>query len=119
MANKREFKKSVDAVGAAICNEMMAAYYNVEGSDKKAIADAIQKVLGAVVKAKDNSNIFFDKGIKAFEDHQKYSEAKTKFFKTLFNKIHTEFGEEINLALKEFNKAIPENVKKANKELAK
>lgn len=119
MANKRDFKKSVDAIGAAVCNEMMAAYYNIEGADKNAIAASIEKVLGSVVKAKDNANIFFDKGVKAFNDHQEYTKAKSEFFKSLFNKIHTEFGEEINSALKEFNNAIPEDVKKANKELVK
>lgn len=119
MANKRDFKKSVDAVGAAICNEMMSAYYNIEGIDKNAVSEAIQKVLSAVVKAKDNSNIFFDKGVKAFADHQEYSKAKKSYFKALFNKIHTEFTEEINVALKQFNNAVPADVKKANKELSK
>ncbi len=53
MANKRDFKKSIDAIGGAICNEMMVAYYNIEGADKNAIASSIEKVLGAVVKAKN------------------------------------------------------------------
>lgn len=119
MANKRDFKKSVDAVGAAVCNEMMTTYYNVEGADKEAIADAIQKVLGAVVNAKNNANIFFDKGVKAFADIQEYSKSKKVFFKALFFKIHSEFGAVINEALKQFNNAIPEEVKKANKESAK
>lgn len=119
MANKRDFKKSVDAVGAALCNEMMAAYYNVEGADKEAIADAIQKVLSAVVNAKNNSNVYFDKGVKAFAGPEEYSKGKAEFFKALFNKIHTEFGEGVNQALKEFNNAIPKAVKEANKELAK
>ena len=39
MANKRDFKKSIDAIGGAICNEMMVAYYNIEGADKNAIAN--------------------------------------------------------------------------------
>lgn len=119
MANKRDFKKSVDAIGAAVCNEMMTAYYNIENVDKDAIASAIEKVLASVMKAKDNSNIFFDKGIKAFPDHKEYARAKSAFFKALFNKIHNEFGEELNSALREFNNAIPAEVKEANKELVK
>ncbi|MBD5196114.1 MAG: hypothetical protein K2G53_09705 [Muribaculaceae bacterium] len=116
MANKRDFKKSVDAIGSAVCDEMMTAYYNIEGADKEAISKAIEKVLGACIKAKDNSNIFFDKGVKAFDSPEAYVKAKTAFFKALFNKVHTEFGEEINAALQEFNKAIPASVKEANKE---
>ncbi len=116
MANKRDFKKSIDAICGAICNEMMVAYYNIEGADKNAIASSIEKVLGAVVKAKNNSNVFFDKGVKAFADNTEYTKAKNSFFKALFTKIHMEFGEEINQAVTSFNKAIPENVKKANKE---
>ena len=116
MANKRDFKKSIDAIGGAICNEMMVAYYNIEGADKNAIASSIEKVLGAVVKAKNNSNVFFDKGVKEFADNTEYTKAKNSFFKALFTKIHMEFGEENNQAVTSFNKAIPENVKKANKE---
>lgn len=118
MANKRDFKKSVEAIGAAVCNEMMIAYYNIEDADKNAIASSIEKVLAAVVKAKNNSNVLFDKGVKAFNDYAEYGKAKTSFFKALFNKIHIEFGEEINEALKQFNKAIPANVKEANKVVA-
>lgn len=116
MANKREFKKSIDAIGGAVCNEMMIAYYNVEGADKNAISASIEKVLAAVVKAKDNANVFFDKGVKAFADKAEYTKSKAAFFKALFSKIHTEFGEELNIAVKEFNKAIPADVKKTNKE---
>lgn len=116
MANKRDFKKSVEAVGSAVCDEMMAAYYNIDGADKDAITKAIGKVVASTVKAKDNANIFFDKGVKAFESPKEYSKAKDTFFKALFNKIHTEFGEEINAALQEFNKALPESVKEANKQ---
>ncbi len=48
MANKREFKKYVDAIGASVIDEMIAAYYNVEKSDKDKIAEAMQKVLCAI-----------------------------------------------------------------------
>lgn len=116
MANKREFKKSVDAVTCSLCDEMMAAYYNIEGIDKKAVEEAIGNVLGASVKAKDNANIFFDKGIKAFESPIAYNKAKEAFFKALFNKIKTEYSEEIDAALQQFNKAVPAAAKEANKE---
>ena len=53
---KRDFKKSVDAIGGAVYNEMMIAYYNIDGADKNAIAASIEKVLAAVAKAKDNAN---------------------------------------------------------------
>ncbi len=118
MANKREFKKNIDAIGASVCEEMMTAYYNIEGADKKAIAASIENVLAAIEKAKDNANVFFDKGEKAFEDKKEYSKAKADFFKALFTKIENEFAEELNEAVKEFNKAIPAAEKAKNKEIA-
>lgn len=116
MANKRDFKKSVDAIGASVCNDMMVAYYNIPGADRKKIAEAIQKVLTAIANAKDNANVYFDRGVKAFDDHQAYAKAKGEFFKALFHKIDSEFAEELSTAVKEFNSAIPEVAKAKNKE---
>lgn len=116
MPNKREFKKYADALGASVIEEMMVAYYNVEGADRNAIADAVGKVLAAIEDAKDKSNIYFDRGVKAFADHKEYSKAKREFFRALFNKIENEFGEQIDAALKEFNAALPESYKTAQKE---
>ncbi len=119
MANKRDFKKAVDAVGASVIDEMMIAYYNVQNADKEAIANSVSTILGAIEKAKDNSNVYFDKGVKAFENKAEYAKAKKGFFKALFNKIHTEFSEQIDQAVKAFNNAIPQEVKEHNKIVAK
>lgn len=115
MANKREFKKYAEAVGASACDAMMVNYYNVEGVDKEAIAKAIEKVLGAVGAACSNANITFDKGVKAFPDLKTYSAEKKAFFKKLFEKISFDFTAEIDEALKLFNAAIPQAIKDANK----
>ena len=101
MANKRDFKKYVESVGAAICDEMMIAFYNVEGIDQEKTQESIAKVLGAVGKATSNSNVFFDKGQKAFDNPKEYNRAKEAFFKQLFKKINEDFAREINEALKE------------------
>lgn len=115
MANKREFKKGVDAIGTSVCDEMMAAYYNIEGVDRKAVSDALEKVLVAIGNAKDNANVFFDKGPKAFEDRKAYAKAKAAFFKSLFVKINKDFANELDAALKQFNAAIPASIKAENK----
>lgn len=115
MANKREFKKYTEALGAALCDEMMISYYNVEGIDKEKVSNAIAKVLGAIGMATSNSNIFFDKGAKAFENKKEYSKARKEFFKKLFDKINSDFTGTIDEALKEFNSAIPAAVKEENK----
>lgn len=119
MANKREFKKYVDALGASVIDEMVSSFYNVEGADKEKITNAIHQVLGAVGAAKSKSNIFFDRGAKGFDDKKSYSKAKKDFFVALFDKIQTEYDEEINEALKTFNSALPASVKAQNKEAAK
>lgn len=115
MENKREFKKYVDAVGGSITNEMMAAYYNIEGADREAISKAIQKVLCAVGTARCHANTYFDRGAKSFADKKEYAKARRAFFRALFNKINNDFAEAIQEALKEFNGAIPAAVKEANK----
>lgn len=118
MANKREFKKYVDALGASVIDELVSSYYNVEGVDRDKITQAIEKVLGAVGRSKSNSNIKFDRGPKAFDNIEEYSKAKKAFFVALFDKIDTEFDESINQAVKLLNEAIPASVKAQNKEIA-
>lgn len=118
MANKREFKKYVDALAASIVDEMVSAYYNVSGVDRDKIAESVKLTLGAVGKAKTNANVCFDKGSKAFEDEVAYAKAKRVFFRALFDKIVTEYNEEINAALKVFNSALPADEKARNKEAA-
>ena len=118
MPNKREFKKYADALGASVIEEMMVAYYNVEGADRKAIADAVGKVLAAIEEAKNNSNVYFDRGVKAFPDHKEYSKAKKAFFRALFNKIESDFSAQVEDAVKAFNAALPEAYKAAQKEAA-
>lgn len=118
MANKREFKKYADALGASIIDEMISAYYNIKDVDRDKIAEAMQKVLGAIGKAKNNANVYFDRGPRAFENMAEYAKAKNNFFKALFDKIETEFSEEINEALAIFNSALPAEEKARNKEIA-
>lgn len=118
MANKREFKKYVDALGVSLIDEMVSTFYNVPGADKDKIAKAIEKVLGGVAKAKNNANVFFDRGHKSFASHEEYAKAKTEFFNTLFEKINKEFADDVNEALKLFNSAIPEAEKARNKQIA-
>lgn len=115
MANKREFKKYVEAVGASACNEMMDAFYSVKGIDKEAVSKAIEQVLGATAAARSNANVFFDKGVKAFANKKEYGKAKEEFFVKLFNRINSDFTQELDEALKLFNSAVPQNVKDQNK----
>ena len=118
MANKREFKKIVDTLGASIIDEMISAYYNVKGADKDKISKAIEGTLGSVGKAKNHANVYFDKGVRAFGSIEEYSKAKKAFFKALFDKIQKEFDDDVNASLKLFNDALPADEKARNKEIA-
>lgn len=115
MANKREFKKYVDAVGANACESMMVTFHNVEGLEPKLVNDAITQVLSAVAAARSHANVFFDKGHKAFGSMEEYSKEKKAFFKKLFVKVNDDFAKELDAALKTFNSSIPQQVKDANK----
>ncbi len=119
MANKREFKKYVDALGASIISEIAIAYENVEGADKDGLQKAYTIILGAVYNTKNNANVFFDRGRKGFADVAEYSKAKKEFFRSLFNKIEKDFTDQVNEGLKIFNAALPASEKEANKEIAK
>lgn len=114
--NKQQFKKAVEAVGASICDEMMTVYYNEQGVDQDKISMAVAKVLGATAAARSNANVHFDRGCRSFANAQEYNKAKSAFFKKLFDKIHSDFNEEIKAALKLFNEAVPQAVKDANKQ---
>lgn len=119
MANKREFKKYVDALGASIVSEIAVAYENVKDANKDELQKAYSQVLGAVGAAKSNANRFFDRGRKGFADAKEYGKTKQEYFKSLFSKIEKDFNDEVNAAIKAFNAALPAAEKEANKELVK
>ncbi|MDE7381626.1 MAG: hypothetical protein K2N03_05810 [Muribaculaceae bacterium] len=116
MASKREFKKNVDRLGSDIIENMMVAWYNAEGADKKGIADAMGTLLKGIEAARNNSNLFFDRGAKAFPNRREYGKAKEVFFKKLFTKIIADLNTSVSDSLKQFNAALPKEVKEANKE---
>lgn len=115
MANKRNFKKYVTALGSAVCEDMLIARYNVEGIDAKAVDEAVNEVLTAVENGVANANIFFDRGAKAFESREEYLKAKRAFFKALFARISGDVSKSIDGAIKKFNAAVPAAVKAGNK----
>ena len=115
MANKRVFKKYVESVGDSACATMVEIYDSVEKADKTKIADAVEKVISSVAAAKANADVTFDKGVKAFDNIMEYSKAKKNFYRQLFKKIYEDFYSELDAAVKEFNSAIPEEVKADNK----
>lgn len=114
MKSKREFKKYVDYVGGTVSEEMMIAYHNIKGIDRKAVENAIGKVLGACGAAKSKANIFFDRGPKSFDNMGEYAKEKKAFFRALFKRLNADFTNEINEALKIFNAAVPAEAKAAN-----
>ena len=115
MANKREFKKYVNAVCESIINDMMTAYYHVEEVDKTAVEAAVADILMATENAILKSGIKFDKTASAFDTEFAYHNAKRNFFKSLYRKINKEFSNNVNAAIKKFNAAIRASIKDANK----
>lgn len=117
--NKRDFKKGVEAIGDSACAQMVEVFETVDNVDKAKVANAVEKVISAVAAAKSNADVTFDKGVKAFENLGAYSKAKKNFFRQLFAKINEDFLKELDEAVKEFNSAVPEEVKAENKAAAK
>lgn len=114
MANKREFKKYVSAVSTSIVSSMMAAYYDVAGINKEEVTAAVTDILVAGENAIMKTDVKYDKTACAFDNKHEYHKAERKFFKEVYAKVNKEFAEEINAAIKKFNAAVPEDVKKAN-----
>lgn len=115
MANKREFKKSVEALCAALVDEMSMSYYMAADKDRDLISEAITKVLNAMEVARKDSNVLFKKGVRDFDNIAAYNEAKKKFYKENYDNAIAKFNDSIGEALKDYNKAIPETEKEANK----
>lgn len=115
MANKREFKKSVDALGESVFGTLMLSFEQAKDENKEKIGEIITKVLTATENARKQADITFDKGVKAFGSLKEYSVAKKKFYKDLFDKIKNDFSKEIGDSLKELNAVLPKEVKEENK----
>lgn len=113
--NKRDFKKYVESVGDSACASMAEVYDTVENVAKDKVADAVEKVICAVAAAKANADVTFDKGVKAFDNLKEYSKAKKAFYKSLFKKVYDDFYKDLQEAVKEFNAAVPQDVKEENK----
>lgn len=109
MANKRDFKKSVEALSSALVDEMMASYYNVKDADREKITTAITKVIAAMGKAKKDSNKLFGKGVKEFESLAAYNAAKAQHNKEKFNNAINEYNNALGEALKAYNEGMPKN----------
>lgn len=109
MSNKREFKKSVDALSSAIVNEMMASYYNVKEADTDKISAAIAKIVSAMAKARKETNKLFGKGEKDFDSLAEYNKAKAAFNKEKYKNAIGEYNKALGEALKDYNEGMPKS----------
>lgn len=109
------FKKAVCAVGDAVCEEIMINYYNTPGIDKALVEQSLGKVINATEEAICDSNGYFDKCTKDFGFAGEYNKAKKAHFKAQFSKIQKDLSAKLEEALKDFNAAIPAEVKAQNK----
>lgn len=113
MANKRQFKKSLEALSSALVNEMMANMYNEKEADSKKINEAITKVVGAMLKAKQDTSVLFGKGMKEFAHLKDYNNAKSLHNKEKYRQAIANYNEALGEALKLYNEGMPKNEVKA------
>lgn len=107
MANKREFKKSVEALSSALVDEMMINYYNVKEADRDKISQAITKIVAAMEKAKQTAARAFDKKVKEFSNLAEYNKAKAAFTKENYDKAIADYNDALGEALKLYNEGMP------------
>ena len=96
----------------------MINYYNTPGIDKELVEKSLGKVLGAADDAVCKANTYFGKKAKSYGSVEEYAKAKKAYFKTLFAQIQDEFSAKLEEAMKDFNAAIPAEVKAQNKAAA-
>lgn len=114
MANKKEFKKYVTRLSSAICQDMMTAYYNIDGVNYDKIDDAVIKVLQATEIAIIHANVKFDKSASAFENDYIYNKEKRSYYRKLYKKINSEYSQSLKEAIHQFNESMPKDMKDAN-----
>lgn len=107
MANKRNFKKALESLTAAIADEMMISYYNEKEADRDKISKAIAKVITGMEKAKSTAAQMFGKGVKEFQNLAEYNKAKTEFTRENYKKAIAEYNDALSDALKEYNEGMP------------
>ena len=107
MANKREFKKSVEALTSALVDEMMASYYNENEADREKLSQAMAKVVTAMGKAKKEVGVLFGKGAKEFENLAAYNRAKAKHTKEKYASAIKGYNDALAEALKVYNEGMP------------
>ncbi|MCM1319140.1 MAG: hypothetical protein NC217_02015 [Muribaculaceae bacterium] len=113
MSNKREFKKSIDAISTSAATYMMDVSILVDGVNEEEITKAVALILTAAESAILKSNVKFDKSPKAFPEGG-YAKARRAFYKQMYANITKEFNEALDKAVKIFNGAIPAEVKQEN-----
>lgn len=111
MANKREFKKSVEELTAALVDEMMVSYYNEKEADREKISEAISKIVVAMENSKKEASKLFDKKVRDFENIAAYNKAKAKFIKGQYDKAIADYNDALSEALKNYNQGMPQNKK--------
>lgn len=109
MANKRDFKKSLEALSSALVDEMMASYYNEKNADREKISQAITKIVGAMGKARKDTSKLFGKGVKEFENVAAYNKAKAAHTKEKYDAAIANYNEALGEALKAYNEGMPNN----------
>lgn len=109
MANKREFKKSVEELTAALVDEMMISYYNEKEADKEKISQAITKIISAMEKSKSSVATAFNKKIRDFENVAAYNKEKSKYIKEKYTAAIAEYNKDLGEALKDYNEGMPKN----------
>lgn len=107
MANKRQFKKSVEALSSALVSEMMASLYEEKATDAAKVNDAISKIAAAMVKVRKDTNKLFGKGLKEFANVAEYNKAKSQFTKEKYDKAIADYNEALSEALKLYNEGMP------------
>lgn len=115
MANKRTFKKTVDCLSGAICEDIMINFFAIKDIDKEKADASVARILDVTDAVRIGANHVFGKCVRDFADKKEYMKAKKAFFKKHFAELNATYGSNISEAIKEFNASVPDKIKEENK----
>lgn len=115
MANKRQLKKEIRFVCGDLAAEILMARAIYPGFDNDTVVKIINDIARLQESAVSAVSFSFDKTPRDFADGAAYRKALNAYNKKAYAKLAEEFHKGVEAIVKEMNKAMPEEVRQANK----
>ena len=118
MSTKRQLKKFVRNTCGALAAEIILARAAFPSINRKDVHDIVAEIAGLQCTTLAKAGISYDKTPRDFESMHEYRKDRRKYFATAFSHLAEDFDKDVEAIVKKMNAALPEDVRKAIKEVA-